>query len=996
MTSEKEQHDKNKSKDGRDPKKDKNPAPEEKQAKKKTDERKKSSGEKGFPVVGIGASAGGLEALEGFFKNIEGRPAMAFVIIQHRAAETKSVMPSLLEKYTDLDVTEIRDNTKIRPACIYINPPHKDISIAYGRLNCESSPATYGVRLPIDFFLRSLAADQGERSVCIILSGTGTDGTLGLKEIKAAGGMAMVQDEKQAKYSAMPRNAVDTGLVDFVLPVEKMPEQLMQYVKHPYLEPSKKPVAPEDKFENALNRIFRLVRASTGHDFSSYKRNTTRRRIERRMAVHQIDGLEDYIRFLNENASEVKTLFREMLITVTNFFRDPEAFEALGQKAVEPIITAKPLSSDVRVWVPGCATGEEAYSIAILFEETMRRLKKKPSIQIFATDVDSETIAAARCGIYPDSIAADVCDDRLENFFTQSDSTYKVKDFIREMIVFAEQDLIKDPPFSKLDMVCCRNVLIYMDAELQRKIIPLFHYILRPDGRLFLGTSETIGKFADLFSPVDNKWKIFRRKPQTSEQYEHPAIPLTTELGTKPPAEQKHQAGQTQISHLAEELILRDYSLPCVLVNENYDIVYFNADTSRFLAQPPGEPTTNILKMAKPELNYTLTIALHKASSEKKQVTRKNILIDRHDQPPFDIIVRPVKHPHAQSDFLLVAFDTTPNTEDQNAQEPQKTAPPEGDRAKVKALEQELASTREYLQTTIEELETSNEELKSSNEELQSTNEELQSTNEELETSREELQSTNEELRTVNAEHQDRIDQLARANDDLNNLLESTNIATVFLDTDLNIKRFTPESKELFRFIDTDAGRPLDNIVSKLDYEELEQDAKKVLDTLRKIEREVRTEDHKWLRVRIAPYRTTENIIDGVVITVLDISDEKYAHRYAQSIIETVREPLLVLDEDLRVISANRTFYAKFRVSPPQTEKKYIYHLGNGQWDIPKLRELLEEILPRNSAFEDFHVEHEFPDIGKKKMLLNARRIQQKDEQNQRILLAIEDITDKK
>lgn len=950
---------------------------------------------KSFTVVGIGASAGGLEALEGFLRNIKAGCDMAFVIIQHRATESKSVMPSLLERYTEFKVTEIDNNMKVLPNCVYINPPHKDVSITNGMLYCDESASTYGVRLPIDYFFRSLARDQGERSICIILSGTGTDGTLGLKEIKAAGGMAMVQEEEQAKYSNMPRNAIDTGLVDFVLPVEKMPAELLRYIKHPYLEPSRKPVAAEEKFENALQQIFRLIRTATGHDFSNYKRNTIRRRIERRMAVHQIANLNEYIRFLNENEPEVKTLFKDMIITVTNFFRDPKAFGALKEQAIKEIVGNKSLHSEIRVWIPGCATGEEAYSVAILFEEAMRELKKKSNVHIFATDVDEETIETARYGMYPDSIAADVSKKRLKTFFTGSENSYKVKNSIREMLVFATQDLIRDPPFSRLDLVCCRNVLIYMDSELQKKIIPLFHYTLNPQGYIFLGTSETIGQFTDRFSVVDAKWKIFKRKSHTTGLHEHPSFPLSVDIGSKPPTQEREQKRETDISRLAEDLILRDYSLACVLTDEKYDIVYFNGDTSRFLAQPGGEPTTNILRMVKPELHYTLSVLLHKAAYEKKEAISRNQQIKSEgDQPSFDIIVRPVKGPLNKRNFIMVVFDTKIKAEKTPEKAGKKPKTTKETKPRIKALEQELASTKEFLQTTIEELETSNEELKSSNEELQSTNEELQSTNEELETSREELQSTNEELRTINTEHQAKIDELAQANDDLNNLLASTNIATIFLDTEFKIKRFTPESKSLFKFIDTDTGRPLDNIVNKLEYENLEEDAKKVLDTLIKIEREVKTKDDIWLRVLIAPYRTTENIIDGVVITVFDISKEKYAQQYAESIVETVRQPLLVLDKDLKVISANVAFYQKFKVGPENTKGKLVYDLGNGQWDIPKLRKLLEDILLRNTTFEDFQVENDFPDIGKRKMILNARRILQKGEQKQRILLAIEDITE--
>lgn len=804
----------------------------------------------------------------------------------------------------------------------------------------------------------------------------------------------MVQEESQAKYSDMPRNAIDTGLVDFVLPVEKMANELTKYVKHPYLERPEKPLAAEEKFESALRQIFRLIRAETGHDFSNYKRNTIRRRIERRMAVHQIPEISTYIKLLQEDSSEVRTLFRDMIITVTNFFRDPEAFKALKAGAVADIIQNTTLNSSIRIWVPGCATGEEAYSIAIIFAEVMEELNKRLQIQIFATDIDEETIGKARLGIYPDSIAADVSDKRLKKFFTQSDSSYKIQDHIRDMLVFSEQDVIRDPPFSRLDLICCRNVLIYMGPNLQKKLIPLFHYTLNPSGYLFLGTSETVGQFADLFTTVDSKQRIFKRKPHSIERYEHPTIPLAQEPTGQQSSRQGKQDRETDISRLMEHMILREYSLPCVLVNDRYDIIYFNGDTGPFLSQPGGEPTTNILKMAKPELHYTLSVFLRKAEREGRTVTSDTMQIGMDNEAQqFDLIVRPVRRQDIDEKLLMVIFDTKskigkPSKEENKKHEDDKDTEP-----RVKAIEQELASTKEYLQTTIEELETSNEELKTSNEELQSTNEELQSTNEELETSREELQSTNEELNTVNAEHQSKIDDLAQANDDLNNLLASTKIATIFLDTDLKIKRFTPESKNLFKFIETDVGRPLDDIANNLEYPDIKKDARKVLDTLHTVDREVRAANGTWLQVKISPYRTTDNVIDGVVITASDISREKSAQHYAESIVDTVREPLLVLDKSLKVTSANAAFYRSFQSSPDETQGKFIYDLGNKQWDIPKLRKLLEEILPENTSFEDFEVEHDFPDIGRRKMILNARRIVQKDEQTQCILLAIEDVT---
>jgi two-component system CheB/CheR fusion protein len=679
----------------------------------------KAKAETSFPIIGIGASAGGLEALEGFIRNIKPGCNMTFVIIQHRATESKSIMVSLLKKFTELNVSEITNGMKIQPDSIYINPPHKDISITNGIFYCDDSADTYGngTRLPIDHFFKSLASSLGERSICIILSGTGTDGTLGLREIKAVGGLAMAQEEKQAKYFNMPRSAIDTGLVDFVLPVEKMPDKLMQYVKHPYLETHRKQEGAEDKFENYLQQIFGIIRAATSHDFSNYKRNTIQRRIQRRMAVHQIPDIKEYIRFLNENTQEVKALFKDLIITVTNFFRDSDAFKALKEKVIREIIRSKPLNSNIRIWIPGCATGEEAYSVAIILEETLDEMKKKMEVQIFATDLDVDVIDTARYGKYPDSIAANVSKKYLRKYFVRLDNSYKIKEQIREKLVFAKQDLIKDPPFSKLDLICCRNVLIYMSHDLQKKIIPLFHYTLNPNGFLFLGTSETIGQFADLFSLVDTKQKIFQRKSNSVRHHEYPIIQNVIEFAGQSGTQEKQQKNETDISSLAINLILKEYSLPCVLLNEKYDIIYFHGDTGAFLVQPGGEPTTNILKMAKREIHYPLSVLLHKAEREEKTAISENMQVKfDNEMLTFNLIVRPVKEWGIKDNLLMVVFDIKPKQEKSSEKAGKKAKIEHKIQPRNKALEQELASTKEYLQTTIEELETSNEELKSSNE----------------------------------------------------------------------------------------------------------------------------------------------------------------------------------------------------------------------------------------------------------------------------------------
>jgi two-component system CheB/CheR fusion protein len=696
-------------------------------------------------IVGIGASAGGLEALEGLIPGITVPNSMAFVIIQHLAPKHKSIMGALLAKHTDMNINEIKDGMLLEPNNIYLNPPDRDVSVLNGHLYLTVPMETHATRLPIDYFLRSLAQDQKERAVGIILSGTGTDGSLGLKAIKGEGGMTMAQEEAQAKYDSMPRNAINTGLVDFILPVEKMGGELSRYAKHPYIEEARKAVTPRQEYLTSIKKIFLLIRSTTGHDFSNYKQNTVRRRIERRMAVHQISRIEEYHRYLRETPPEVETLFKDMLIGVTNFFRDPAAFELLEKEIIPDMLDKKEMDGNLRIWVPGCATGEEAYSMAILILEAMEKMKKHLNVQIFATDIDDEAIGFARAGLYPDSIAADLSSRRLKRFFTKIDSMYSVKKQVREMVVFAVQNLIKDPPFSRLDLVSCRNVLIYMDTPLQKKILPLFHYTLAHDGYLFLGTSESIGEFAEYFSPVSTKWKVFRRKGVSMDRMvEHHALPFyeTAPEMDKPGA--KKVMAEINTRSLAEGLILQNYAPACVLINETFNIVYFHGKTDMFLTAPSGEPTFNILKMAREELRYKLSSLLHKAAKQKKPVAAEALQISYEGRVKFiDLIVRPLPEHLAPAGMMLVVFeDRLPPEAIVAKSKTKKTAVSSDIDPRIAAIEQELQSTKEYLQTTIEELETSNEELKSTNEELQSTNEELQSTNEEMETSKEELQST--------------------------------------------------------------------------------------------------------------------------------------------------------------------------------------------------------------------------------------------------------------
>jgi two-component system CheB/CheR fusion protein len=953
---------------------------------------RKPQREKGeFPIVGIGASAGGLEALDGFFRHMPSNSGMAFVVIQHLAPQHISSMDSLLRRYTEMQVLNIEDGIRVKPNHIYLNPPDKHVVIMNGKLCLMESKEPHGVKMPINYFLRSLAEDKGEKAICIILSGTGSDGTLGLKAVKGEGGLAMAQDERQAKFDSMPRNAIDTGLVDFALPVERMGDELMKYSQHPYVE-NKQVWTNKELFSNHMRKIFFLIRSKTGHDFSNYKQNTILRRTERRMALHHINQISEYVHYLEQKPDEIVALYKDMLITVTNFFRDTEAFDILGRKVLPELLESKPDGGAVRVWVAGCGTGEEAYSMAILLAEAMANLKKQLEVQIFATDLDSEGIDRARVGLYSESIAADVSSERLQRFFVKEEAGCKLKKQIREMVVFAAHDLAKDPPFSKLDLVSCRNVLIYMDSLLQKKILRLFDYTLNPEGVLFLGTSETIGGLTERFEPIDAKWRIFRHKGTATRT--HMAHPLATFDNFR---DEGHGAKGTDIRKLAERTILQSYAPPCVLVNNKYDIVYFNGRTEVYLLPPVGEPTFNVLKMAREELRYKLSTMLHKAGTQKKTVVCEGVKI-RHDGGilTINLIVKPITEPAAMSGMLMVVFENKKPVGKLPGKKGKKAVVSDEVEPREEALEQELQSTKEHLQTTIEEMETSNEEL-------QSTNEELQSTNEELETSREELQSTNEELQTMNSELQDKVEELSNANNDLNNLLGSTDIGTLFLDNNLKIKRFTPATGAFFKIINSDLGRPISDIAHNLAYDGFLEDIRQVIDKLGRIEKELHTKEGNSYIMRILPYRTVENAVDGVVVTFIDITAQKKSKEhestakasqvYTQAILDTVREPLVVLDKNLRVMSANRPFYETFKVTRKNTEQKPFYKLGNGQWNVPRLRKLLERILPEDKPFENFEVARDFPGIGRRVMLLNGRHILQDSQYPQRILLAIEDIT---
>lgn len=855
----------------------------------------------GFPIVGIGASAGGLAAFEAFFSGMPTHtdPGMAFVLVQHLAPDHKSILTDLIRRYTRMQVFEVEDGMMVQPNCAYIIPPNHDMAFLNGTLQLLEPTAPRGQRLPIDFFFRSLAQDQHERAICIVLSGTGSDGTLGLRAIKGEGGMVMAQVPGSTEFDGMPRSAIATGLVDYELPPTQMPAQLIAYAAHAFGHRAHSTPATALKTDSAQKKIFILLRAQTGHDFSQYKPNTVHRRIERRMAVHQINTMDEYVKYLQQTPAEVEALFRDLLIGVTNFFRDPAAFLALETQVIPKLFDGKPAGATIRVWSAGCSTGEEAYSLAILLQERMETLKQTYKVQVFATDIDSRAIAIARAGLYPASIASDLSPERLARFFTaEPDSrSYRISKAIRDLLVFCEQDVIKDPPFSKLDLISCRNLLIYMGAELQKKLMPLFHYALLPDGMLFLGTSETVGEFGELFSTLDNKLKLYRRK-EDSHGTQRAALgrflppPQPLETLPLPAAEKAGGAVKLSLRELTEQALLKHITLSGVLVNAKGDILYLYGRTGMYLEPAPGEAgINNILKMAREGLRHPLTTALHKVVVTKDAVHALRLRVKTNGH--FTIVnltVRPLTAGAAQtpeSPLYLVILEEAPAL----SAAPELPAPDgpglpviagasDGgfDRlaagVMIAALNDELRANKEHLQATNEELETANEELKSSNEEMQSVNEELQSTNEELETSKEEMQSINEELATVNAELQTKVADLSRANNDMNNLLAGTDIGTIFVDHQQRILRYTPAATRIINLIPSDVGRPVAHTVSNLvGYNQLVADAQGVLNTLVPKVVDVQTTEGTWYTMRILPYRTVDNVIEGAAITFVDITE---------------------------------------------------------------------------------------------------------------------------
>jgi two-component system, chemotaxis family, CheB/CheR fusion protein len=834
-----------------------------------------------FPVVGIGASAGGLIALEQFLSNVPEDSGMAFVIVQHLDPDRQGMLVELLQRHSLIPIIEATDQTKVEPDHAYVIPPGRDLGIQNGELHLHAPAEPRGLRLPIDFFFRSLADDRQQNSIGVILSGMGSDGTIGLRAIREAAGACFVQAPGSAQFDSMPRSAIDAGVADVVAPAEELPAKIAAYVHRVQLGAGAETEAEVDQKDVVLiDRVIDQLRTQTGHDFAFYKKSTISRRIERRMALHQLVRLSDYLRYLREDRNEAEMLFNELLIGVTSFFRDAAVWDELKTEVIPALIAAHPDGAVLRAWVPGCSTGEEAYSLAMVFREVLEQMNPPArfSLNIFASDLDKDAITIGRAGVYPRSTAADVSPTRLARFFVEDVAGYRVCNEIREMVIFAEQNVIVDPPFTRVDLVSCRNLLIYLEAELQAKLILLFHYSLNPLGYLVLGSAESIGSANTLYSCSSSKSRIYRRM-ESPARVLPPGFPAAFVQsnpkfwGSVTPSGPGGMSSRPNLQLLVEQMILQHFAPAAVLVTDQGDMLYLSGKTGKYLEPAAGKPSLNLFAMARDGLSQALSEAFHRALRERATTTLKRIKLgDIKSRDYVDVVVYPIEEPVALRGMALVVFhEVAPPPRRRSRSDTEGMV----DGARLAELVQELQQSREDAKSTREEMQTSQEELKSTNEELQSTNEELQSTNEELTTSKEEMQSMNEELQTVNHELQAKLTELSRASDDMKNLLDSTEIATLFLDPVLHVRRFTTQATRLIKLILSDVGRPITDITSELNYPELTQDAQEVLRTLVFHARDVPTRDGRWFRVRIMPYRTQENRIDGLVLTFTDITTGK-------------------------------------------------------------------------------------------------------------------------
>ncbi|TVQ11491.1 MAG: PAS domain S-box protein [Bacteroidetes bacterium] len=953
--------------------------------------------------VGVGASAGGLEALEQFFRKMPPDSGLSFVVVQHLSPDYKSLMVELLSKHTMMQVQRAEDGMKIMPNCIYLIPPKKNMTIFHGTLFLTDKNLNHIINLPIDIFFRSLAEDYGDKSVGIILSGTGSDGTLGIRAIKGIGGMVMAQDDNSAKFDGMPRSAIATGMVDYILPAEKMPEELLKYVKHPLTSKARENENTSGQ-DNTLGKILSIIRNTTGVDFTYYKPNTIIRRLERRISINQISSYDDYVTFLEQSVKEANILYKELLIGVTRFFRDTDSFDIIKEQVIPQILKNKSKDDPIRFWSVGCSTGEEVYSLAMLLKEHIGENDNNHDIKIFATDLDKESIEYGSMGLYPESIVADVSMERLKKFFIKKEKGYQIKENIRKMVIFATHNIIKDPPFSKIDLISCRNMLIYLKPQMQKKVLSLFHFSLHKKGYLFLGSSESLGDLSKNFNTINSKWKIYSFK----DNYNNDNIGDFLLPSVQRPGNSSMMPVISAKSHETSDLtdyiynsIIEEFLPPSLIIDENFEIVHILKDVNKYIKLPSGKVSLDILSLIRKEICTTLSIAIHKAFKEDKEIIYNGFkLREKGEIIHLNIKVKPIAKKIKSRKLLFIAFEE---------QHTIKTIISENDsqsieydtNQQIKDLELELKYTRENLQATIEELGTSNEELQATNEELIASNEELQSTNEEL-------QSVNEELYTVNSEYQNKIDILTQLNNDINNLLKNTNIGTVFLDRNLLIRKFTPAVTSAINILDMDIGRPIHHISHNTLYDSFLEDIENVLRTLVIKEVEVQGKKNNWFLMRILPYRTLENAIDGVVITFFDITERKIFEEQIQrksnlliSVLDNSPVASTILDENGKITYANHMAEKVLGLTKDEITRR---NYNTPKWKITDEngKDFPDEKLPffivTNTGRPVFDVIHniEWPDGTLKTLSINGSPIFDEHKKVDGVICTLIDITQKR
>jgi two-component system, chemotaxis family, CheB/CheR fusion protein len=964
-----------------------------------------------FPIVGVGASAGGMESFIQLLQQLPQDSGMAFVLIQHLDPTHASYLSEALGRSTSLPVSEIEDGMRVEPDHVYVIPSNSDVGIAEGTLTL-SPRSTQGRRphLPIDFFFKALASDRRNQAIGIVLSGTGSDGSEGLRAIKAEDGVAFAQEPRSAKFSAMPEAAVRTGAVDFVLPIPELAQELLRIGRHPFLRGREAEVLDSGTDDGELKQVLVLLRGAMGVDFNEYKPTSIRRRLARRMALLRLTTPQEYVRLLREDKTEARALFEDILIHVTSFFRDAAVFERLKERVFPEILRQKREGGTIRIWSTGCSTGEEAYSLVIaLLEFLAEENASDVPVQLFGSDISEKAIEKARAGLYPESISRDLSTDRLARFFNRVEGGgYRISKAVRDRCAFVKHDVASDPPFSKLDLVSCRNALIYFGPELQKRVLRTLQFALNQPGFLLLGHAEGIAEGTELFSVIDKEHRIFARSAAKSTLRLAPARDVFPLI---PPAAQRAARLLTSadVVRRTEGRLLDQYAPPGVIVNERMEILHFRGRTGPYLEPAPGQPQHDLLKMARKGLLAELRIAISQAKKEKSSVRRSGVRVEQDGATRHcNLLVIPiVSPPEAREHVFAVLFEDAkpPERPVQRADGPEATeASPfaaGSEKRRVAELENELSATNEHLQSIIGEHERANEELVSTSEELVSGNEELQSLNEELETAKEELQSTNEELSTLNEELQTRNTELNSVNSDLVNILGSVEVPIVIVDANRRIRRFTPKARPILNLLPSDVGRPIDDIKPALAIENLDQKIAEVIDTITMREEEAQSRDGRWHRLQIRPYTTVDRKIDGAVLSIIDIdvlkralSAAEWARDYAKATVEAVETPLLVLDEKLRVLLANEAFYEKYALPKAEAEGRMLYEIMNRAWDIPELRSALERVREDNERFQKLEVEREIPGLGMRSMSLSGRAVSIPTGERT-VLLAVEDITER-